>query len=259
MAAIANGMALHGGVRPFVATFLVFADYLRPALRLAALMGQPVVYVFTHDSIGLGGDGPTHQPIETLASLRAIPNLVVFRPADANETARRGAAALERTRRPDRAGPHAPDVPHLDVPAGAVARGGYVLAGEDEDADVLLIATGSEVALALAAREPPRRRGRAGARRQPALASASRPRTPAYRDAVLPRRCARAWPSRPAATFGWERYVGDDGEVVGIDRFGASAPGDADARSSASRPRRASAEAARRTLADGGTAEPARA
>ncbi|MDA0699877.1 MAG: transketolase, partial [bacterium] len=127
MAAIANGLALHGGIRPFVATFLVFTDYLRPSLRLAALMGQPVVYILTHDSIGLGGDGPTHQPIETLASLRAMPNLVVFRPADANETAQAWVAALRRRDGPTVLALTRQGVPNLAVPAGAVDRGGYLL------------------------------------------------------------------------------------------------------------------------------------
>jgi transketolase len=226
MAAAANGMALHGGVRPFVGTFLIFADYLRPALRLSALMKQPVVYVLTHDSIGLGGDGPTHQPIGTLASLRAIPGVTVIRPADANETAQAWRDALERTDGPTVLALTRQDVPHLDVPAGAVARGGYVAAGADEPADVLLIATGSEVALALAARE-----GLAGEgvrARVVSLPSWERfeAQDAAYRDSVLPPDVRARVAVEAGATFGWARYVGLEGEVVGIDRFGASAPGD---------------------------------
>jgi transketolase len=225
MAAAANGMALHGGIRPFVGTFLIFADYLRPALRLSALMKQPVVYVLTHDSIGLGGDGPTHQPIGTLASLRAIPNVTVFRPADANETAQAWRAALERTDGPSVLALTRQDVPNLDVPAGAVARGGYVAAGADEAADVLLIATGSEVALALGARDL--LAGEGVRARVVSLPSWERfeAQDAAYRASVLPTDVRARVAVEAAATFGWARYVGLDGEVVGIDHFGASAPG----------------------------------
>jgi transketolase len=225
MAAIANGMSLHGGVRPFVATFLVFADYLRPALRLSALMGQPVIYVLTHDSIGLGGDGPTHQPIETLASLRAMPNLEVFRPADARETAQAWVAALRRRDGPSVLALTRQNVPTLEVPAGTVERGGYVLAGADEDADVLLVATGSEVATALAARELLAAEGVRA--RVVSLPSRERfaQQDEAYRASVLPRALRARVVIEAGATFGWEGIAGEHGEVVGIDRFGASAPG----------------------------------
>lgn len=226
MAAAANGMALHGGLRPFVGTFLIFADYLRPALRLSALMKQPVVYVLTHDSIGLGGDGPTHQPIGTLASLRAIPNVTVFRPADANETAQAWRAALQHSDGPTVLALTRQGVPHLDVPAGAVARGGYVAAGADEPADVLLVATGSEVALALAAREV--LAGEGVRARVVSLPSWERfeAQDDAYRASVLPPDVRARVAVEAAASFGWARYVGFEGEVVGIDHFGASAPGD---------------------------------
>ena len=226
MAAIANGMAVHGGVRPFVATFLVFADYLRPALRLSALMGQPVIYVLTHDSIGLGGDGPTHQPIATLASLRAMPGLEVFRPADARETAQAWVAALQRRDGPTVLALTRQNVPTLEVPAGAVARGGYVLAGADEDADVLLVATGSEVATALGARELLAAEGVRA--RVVSLPSRERfaQQDEAYRESVLPGALRARVVIEAAATFGWEGVAGDYGEVIGIDRFGASAPGD---------------------------------
>jgi transketolase len=225
MAAIANGMALHGGVRPFVSTFLVFADYLRPALRLSALMGQPVIYVLTHDSIGLGGDGPTHQPIETLASLRAMPNLEVFRPADARETAQAWEAALRRRDGPTVLALTRQNVPTLEVPAGVVARGGYVLAGADEDADVLLVATGSEVAVALAARQL--LAGDGVRARVVSLPSRERfaQQDEAYRESVLPGALRARVVVEAGATFGWHGVAGDHGEVVGIDRFGASAPG----------------------------------
>jgi transketolase len=229
MATIANGLALHGGLRPFVATFLVFADYLRPALRLAALMKQPVIYVLTHDSIGLGGDGPTHQPIETLASLRAIPNVTVFRPADANETAQAWLEALRRDDGPTVLALTRQNVPHLEVPAGAVARGGYVLAGEagtaGADPDVVLLATGSEVSLALDAQAALANEG--VATRVVSLPSWERfeAQDEAYRDSVLPSAVRARVAVEAGASFGWARYVGLDGEVVGIDRFGASAPG----------------------------------
>jgi transketolase len=223
MAAIANGLALHGGLRPFVATFLVFADYLRPALRLSALMGQPVIYVMTHDSIGLGGDGPTHQPIETLASLRALPNLEVWRPADANETAAAWLAAIERVTGPTLLALSRQNLPILEVPTGAAIQGGYVLADGD---DVALIATGSEVALALAARE---QLAHAGIRaRVVSLPCAERfaAQPPAYRAAVLPADLRARVVIEAQSPFGWERYAGDAGEIIGIDRFGASGPGD---------------------------------
>lgn len=248
MAAVANGMALHGGVRPFVATFLVFADYLRPALRLAALMEQPVVYVLTHDSIGLGGDGPTHQPIETLASLRAMPGLEVFRPADANETAQAWVEALRRRDGPTVLALSRQNLPVLNVPAGAVARGGYALAGGDERADVLLVATGSEVALALAARELLAGEGV----RARVVSLPSRERFAAqdddYRSAVIPPDVRARVVVEAAATFGWDGLAGEFGEVIGIDRFGASAPGDTVMRAFGFTPERV-AEAARRSLA----------
>jgi transketolase len=248
MAAIANGMALHGGVRPFVSTFLVFADYLRPALRLSALMGQPVIYVLTHDSIGLGGDGPTHQPIETLASLRAMPNLEVFRPADAHETAQAWVAALQRSDGPTVLALTRQNVPTLEVPAGVVARGGYVLAGADEDADVLLVATGSEVAPALAAREL--LAGDGVRARVVSLPSRERfaLQDEAYRASVLPGGLRARVVIEAGATFGWDGVAGEHGEVIGIDRFGASAPGDKVMEAFGFTPA-AIADAARRSLA----------
>ncbi|MFO8150963.1 MAG: transketolase [Trueperaceae bacterium] len=248
MAAIGNGMALHGGVRPFVSTFLVFADYLRPALRLSALMGQPVIYVLTHDSIGLGGDGPTHQPIETLASLRAMPGLEVFRPADARETAQAWVAALERRDGPTVLALTRQNVPTLEVPAGVVARGGYVLAGADEDADVLLVATGSEVAPALAAREL--LAGDGVRARVVSLPSRERfaQQDEAYRESVLPGALRARVVIEAGATFGWHGVAGEHGEVVGIDRFGASAPGAKVMEAFGFTPENV-AEAARRSLA----------
>lgn len=228
MAAIGNGLALHGGVRAFVATFLVFADYLRPALRLSALMGTPLTYVFTHDSVGLGGDGPTHQPIETLMSLRALPNLVVLRPADANETAQAWQLALERREGPTALALTRQNVPHLAVPDGAVARGGYVLADDDGEGepDVLLIGTGSEVQLCVAARERLAAEGvRARVVSLPSFELFAA-QDEVYRKRVLPPGVRARVAVEAGASLGWERFVGDVGEVIGVDRFGTSAPGD---------------------------------
>jgi transketolase len=227
MAAIASGLALHGGVRPFVATFLIFSDYLRPALRVAALMKQPVTYVFTHDSIGLGGDGPTHQPVSQLMALRTIPNVTVIRPADPNETSQAWALALAH-----RGGPVAfaltrQGVPAFDVPAGSVARGGYVLAdgGGEGEPDVLLIATGSEVQLCVQAREALAADGvRARVVSLPSW-ELFQAQDEAYREAVVPGGVRARVTVEAGATLGWERYAGPFGEIIGLDRFGTSAPG----------------------------------
>jgi transketolase len=223
MAAVSSGLALHGGVIPFSATFFTFADYMRPAIRLASLMRLRSIYVFTHDSIGLGEDGPTHQPIEHAASLRAIPQLTVIRPADANETAsawrvamaRRGPTALLLTRQA------------LPVLAGTddVAHGGYVLADTDGRPDVILIATGSEVPLAVEARGE--LAGRGIKARVVSLPSwelfDAQPQ--AYRDSVLPPSVLARLAVEAGVPQGWEKYTGAFGAVVGIEnRFGASAP-----------------------------------
>ncbi len=226
MGAIANGLALHG-LAPFVATFLVFSDYLRPALRLAALMRQGVIYVLTHDSIGLGGDGPTHQPVEHLMSLRAMPDLVVFRPADANETAQAWRIAAERRDGPTVLALTRQAVPTLAVPEGAVARGGYVLAeATGGEPRLVLVGTGSEVALCLRAREALEAEG--VPTRVVSLPSFElfEAQDDAYRESVLPRALRARVTVEAGATLGWERYAGDLGETVGLDRFGASAPGD---------------------------------
>jgi len=232
MAAVGNGLAL-SGLRPFVATFLIFSDYLKPALRLSALMKQPVVYVLTHDSIGLGGDGPTHQPIEHLAALRAVPDLVVLRPADGNETAQAWRIALERHEGPTVLALTRQNVPNLSVPAAAVERGGYVLAeapGADSSEaaapEVLLIGTGSEVALCLAAQSQLASEGVAA--RVVSLPSLElfEAQDDAYRESVLPRAVTARVTVEAGATLGWDRYAGPNGVIIGIDHFGASAPGD---------------------------------
>jgi transketolase len=229
MGAILNGMARHGGVIPYGATFFIFSDYMRPSIRLAALMGCRVVYVLTHDSVGVGEDGPTHQPVEHLASLRAMPNLYVVRPADANETAAAWRVALERT-----AGPTAlvltrqkvPVLPPSSVFLGDnVYRGAYVL----EDAvngrpDVLLIATGSEVSVALAAKDLLSEEGVSARVVSMPCWERFEEQEPAYRDAVLPPSVPARVSVEAGSTFGWKRYVGDRGASIGIERFGASAP-----------------------------------
>ena len=227
MGSIVNGMALHGGVIPYGATFLIFSDYMRPAIRLAALQGTHVIFIFTHDSIALGEDGPTHQPIEHLASLRAIPGLTVLRPADANETAACWRLALEG-RGPSALVLSRQGLPVIDdagrVGAG-VPRGAYVLADADSGrADVLLLATGSEVSLALAARDRLAQRGlRARVVSMPSW-EVFEEQPQAYQDEVLPPSVRARLAVEAASPQGWRRYVGDRGDVVGVDRFGASAP-----------------------------------
>ncbi|MFN3763026.1 MAG: transketolase, partial [Anaerolineae bacterium] len=228
MGGILNGMALHGGLIPYGGTFLVFSDYMRPAVRLAAMMHLPVVYVWTHDSLWIGEDGPTHQPVEHLAALRAIPNLTLIRPCDASETAEAWRAALRR-----RDGPTALVLTRQNVPildrremAGAqnLARGAYILRDAPEGhPDLILIASGSEVHLALAAQEGLAARGvRARVVSMPSWELFD-DQPPEYRAAVLPPTVPKI-AIEAAVPLGWERYVGPDGAVIGVHRFGASAP-----------------------------------
>ncbi len=226
MAACANGAALHGGVRPFVATFLVFSDYLRPALRLSALMKLPVTYVFTHDSIGLGEDGPTHQPVEHMVALRIIPGLVALRPGDGNETAAAWAVAIERRDGPTALVLTRQKLPVLPPPPpGAVARGAYVRAEAGDGApEVVLIATGSEVSLALAARAELEAGGvPTRVVSAPSLELLGR-QSAAYQREVLGPRHALRVAIEAGRGQGWHRWVGD-GEIISMNRFGASAPG----------------------------------
>jgi transketolase len=230
MGAISNGLALHGGLRPFAATFLIFSDYMRPSVRLASLMGLPVVYVWTHDSVGLGGDGPTHQPIEHLASLRAMPVLRVFRPADGPETVEAWRAAIGRTDGPTALALTRQDLPPIDrsehADARGLHRGAYVLADAAPGLpELILIATGSEVWVALAARERLQASGIATRVVSMPCWELFAEQDQGYRDEVLPPTVRARLAVEAAATFGWERWVGEDGEVVGIDHFGASAPG----------------------------------
>jgi transketolase len=226
MAAIGNGMALHGGTRPFVATFLTFSDYLPPALRMAALMEQPVVYVLTHDSVGLGEDGPTHQPVEHLMALRAIPQLVVLRPADGNETAQAWAVAARRKDGPTVLALTRQGVPHLDVPAGSVAKGAYVVSDSDGTPDVILIATGSEVHLCIEAQQQLAADGvKARVVSMPSF-ELFEAQTDAYRQQVLPDAVTARVAVEAGRGLGWQRWVGSGGAIIGIDTFGASAEGD---------------------------------
>jgi transketolase len=229
MGATLNGMALHGGIIPYGATFLIFSDYMRPPIRLAAMMGRRVIYVFTHDSVGLGEDGPTHQPIEQLAGLRAVPGLVVIRPADAGETVEAWRVALSRRDGPTALALTRQKVPFIDrerfAPATGVARGAYVLSeAHGGTPDMVLMASGSEVQLILAAQERLRALEiRARVVSMPSLELFAQ-QPAAYRDQVLPPTVRRRLAVEAAHPMPWYRWVGDAGEVLGLERFGASAP-----------------------------------
>ncbi|TSK05360.1 MAG: transketolase [Geobacter sp.] len=231
MAAVMNGLAAHGGVIPFGATFLTFSDYLRPSLRLAALSDLKVIHVFTHDSIAVGEDGPTHQPVEHVASLRGIPRLLVLRPCDANETALAWRAALKTRNRPVALVLSRQAVPTLDrttcAAAEGVLRGGYVLAeGDGGMPRLILIATGSEVSLALRARDRLQEQGIATrVVSMPCWALFDeQPRE--YRESVLPPEVPARLAVEAGSPLGWHRYVGSAGAVLGVEGFGASAPGE---------------------------------
>ena len=231
MGAAMNGIALHGGLKTFGGTFFVFSDYLRPAIRLAALMKLPVTYVFTHDSIAVGEDGPTHEPIEQLAALRSIPGLSVIRPADGNESTAAWKLAIESTNTPTTLVLSRQDLPILEGAAEdtyeKVSKGAYVLSSsKKETADAILIATGSEVELAVKAQV-------ALAEKGIDVTVVSMPswdrfeaQTEEYKETVLPRAITKRLAIEMGASFGWHRYVGLEGQILGIDTFGASAPGD---------------------------------
>jgi transketolase len=231
MGSISNGMAYHGGVRPFCATFFVFSDYMRPAARLAAIAELPVVFQWTHDSIGLGEDGPTHQPVEHLASFRAMPNFTLFRPADAAEAVEAWRWAMTHVEGPTAIVCSRQKLPVLDraALAGAegVRRGGYVLADDGSgEPEAILIATGSEVEVALAARAMLAEEGlEARVVSMPSWEVFSS-QDETYRDEVLPPAIGARVSIEAAATFGWERWIGDRGIAIGVDRFGSSAPGE---------------------------------
>ena len=228
MGSIANGMAVHGGTIPYTATFLIFSDYMRPAIRLGSLMEQRVIYVFTHDSIGLGEDGPTHQPIEQLMALRDIPGLVVMRPADAIETAVAWQSALERRHGPTVLAFTRQNLPVLDrtalAAADGVGKGGYVIWEHGDTPQVLLIATGSEVHITLDAGHTLESEGIASRVISMPSWELFEEQPKEYRDQVLPPNLRARVSVEAGTTKGWERYVGLDGASVGMSTFGASAP-----------------------------------
>ena len=224
MGAIMNGMALHGGLLPFGGTFFVFSDYLRPAMRLAALMGLHVIYVMTHDSIGVGEDGPTHQPIEHLASFRAMPGIQTFRPCDVVETAEAWALALETDNMPSILALSRQNLPLLrrEAKLNLSARGAYIIAGDEQKRQATLIATGSEVGLAVEAHRRLKEEGIETVVVSMPCAELFDRQDIAYQEQILgtaPRIAVEA-----ASKFGWEKYVGLDGDIIGMDGFGASAP-----------------------------------
>ena len=226
MGSIVNGMAYHGGVRGYASTFFVFSDYMRPAVRLAALSKLPAIYVWTHDSVGLGEDGPTHQPVEHLMALRVIPNLHVIRPADANETAEAWRLAMERTDGPTALVLTRQKIATIDRSsygdASGTRRGAYVVAEGD---DAIVIATGSEVALALEARELLEKAGVSCRVVSMPCWELFEAQADDYRESVLPEAVKARVSVEAGVTLGWRRYLGETGRAIGIDRFGASAPG----------------------------------
>ncbi len=227
MGAAVNGMALHGGIIPYGATFLIFHDYMRPAVRLSALSHLGAIWVYTHDSVGLGEDGPTHQPVEHYAALRAIPNLLFIRPCDANETVWAWRVAIANRHRPTAIALSRQNVPTLDrsrfAPADGLQRGAYVLNPEVTDPELILLATGSEVSLIVAA-------AALLAGRRVRLVSMPcwelfEEQSQAYRDAVLPPAVTARLAVESGVALGWHRWVGPNGLTHTLDRFGASAPG----------------------------------
>ncbi|MBM7701966.1 transketolase [Metabacillus iocasae] len=231
MGAALNGMAVHGGLKVFGGTFFVFSDYLRPAIRLAALMKLPVTYVFTHDSIAVGEDGPTHEPIEQLPSLRAMPGLSVMRPADANETAAAWRLAIESTDTPTALVLTRQNLPTLEGTKEhayeGVSKGAYVVSKADkEEADALILATGSEVSLAVEAQKALATEGiHVSVVSMPAWDRFEK-QSAEYKNSVIPKSVKKRLAIEMANPLGWERYVGDEGAILAIDGFGASAPGE---------------------------------
>lgn len=231
MGAALNGMALHGGLKVYGGTFFVFSDYLRPAIRLAALMGLPVTYVFTHDSIAVGEDGPTHEPIEHLSALRGMPNLSVIRPADGNETAAAWKLAIESKNQPTALVLTRQNLPTLKGTVQHayenVSKGAYVVSpATKETADVLLLATGSEVSLAVEAQNLLENEGIATSVISMPSWDRFEAQSQAYKDSVIPKSVKARLAIEMGSSLGWHKYVGDEGDVLAIDQFGASAPGE---------------------------------
>lgn len=227
MGAICNGIALHNtGLIPYCATFLVFADYMRAAIRLSALSEAGVIYVMTHDSIALGEDGPTHQPVETLASLRAIPNLLVFRPADGNETSGAYKIAVERRKQPSLLAMSRQGLPQLDGSSvEGVARGAYIISDSLDLPDLILIGTGSEVHLCVQAAEKLRADGHKVRVVSMPCWELFEEQDAHYKQAVLPKETTKRLVVEAASSFGWHKYFGGEGDMISVDRFGVSAPG----------------------------------
>lgn len=229
MGSIAVGMALHGGIIPYTATFLTFADYMRPPMRLASLMGLRAIFIFTHDSIGVGEDGPTHQPIEQIMNLRQVPNLTVIRPADANETVEAWRLALAKTTGPTVLVFSRQNLPVLDrdicTPASSTLKGGYILWESAPDPALIMMATGSEVAMTLQAAQ--KLSGEGVKVRVVSLPSWDifDGQAQEYRDKVLPPQIKARLAVEAGIKLGWEHYVGLEGKIIGMERFGASAPG----------------------------------
>lgn len=225
MTAIGNGLALHGGLRPFVATFFVFSDYTKPMARLAALMKLPVIYVFTHDSIGVGEDGPTHEPIEQLAAFRSLPNFCVYRPCDRTETAAAWYRAITSKDQPTALVLTRQNLPQMEGSSKEALKGAYILADSDKaEPDAIIIASGSEVPLAMGAKEELKKDGvDVRVVSMPSM-DAFEEQTEEYKESVLPKSCRKRVAVEALSDFGWYRYVGLDGKVVSMKGFGASGP-----------------------------------
>lgn len=230
MGAAVNGMAAHGGLHPYGATFFVFSDYLKPALRLSAIMGLNATFIFTHDSIAVGEDGPTHEPIEQLAGLRAIPNMNVIRPADGNETRVAWEVALESKQTPTSLVLTRQNLPYLDVDEETVEegvrKGAYVVFETETKPEYLLLATGSEVSLAIEAAKDLDKQGKGVRVVSMPNWFAFEQQTDEYKESVIPKELTKRVAIEMASPLGWHKYVGTEGKVIGIDGFGASAPGD---------------------------------
>jgi len=228
MGSLMTGMYLHGGIKPFGGTFLVFADYMRPAIRVASLMKLPIIYIFTHDSVAVGEDGPTHQPVEQIASLRSIPNLTVIRPADAEETADAWKIAITSTNSPIALILSRQNLPILNKSNGQkiVTSGAYILEDTEELPDIILIATGSEVHLAVEARKVLTEKGiKTRVVSMPSWELFDQA-PQYYKDKVLPPEIKTRIAIEAGIPMGWDKYVGDNGAIIGISGFGASGPGD---------------------------------
>ena len=230
MGATVNGMAAHGGLHPYGATFFVFSDYLKPALRLSAIMGLNSTFIFTHDSIAVGEDGPTHEPIEQLAGLRSIPNMNVIRPADGNETRVAWEVALESEQTPTSLVLTRQNLPYLDVDEETVEqgvrKGAYVVFETETKPEYLLLATGSEVSLAIEATKDLDKQGKGVRVVSMPNWFAFEQQPEEYKESVIPKEITKRVAIEMASPLGWHKYVGTEGKVIGIDQFGASAPGD---------------------------------